>query len=345
MKITNKNILSFKHIPTPDEIKKEIPSFHNKNILKFRNEIEDILNGNNNRFIIIVGPCSIHDKDSAIEYAKRLRELSEKVKDKILIIMRTYFEKPRSTKGWKGLIYDPRLNETNKIDEGIKEARKILIEITEIGLPSGTEFLSHITPQYIDDLIAWSAIGARTTESQTHREMASGLSMPVGFKNDTKGDAESAINAIKSANSKHTFFGINDHGDNCIVCTKGNRYSHLILRGGEENGNFLENYSQHKIVSEKMIQNDIPPNIIIDCSHGNSGKNFENQPEVFEKIVNFRKEDNAIKGAMLESNLHQGNQKLSQDNIKSLKYGVSITDSCISWETTEKIILGAYKKL
>jgi 3-deoxy-7-phosphoheptulonate synthase len=330
---------------TPNEVKSKLPLTDEaeKTVLNFRNEIEDILDGEDNRKFIVVGPCSIHDIKSAEEYAYRLKNLFDRVNDKLLLIMRVYFEKPRTTVGWKGLINDPDMDDSFHIEKGLLTARSLLIKITELGLPAATEALDPIIPQYIGELIAWSAIGARTTESQTHREMASGLSMPVGFKNGTDGGVQVALNALESARKPHHFLGINPMGQVSIFKTKGNAYGHIILRGGAKQPNFdAENV---KIAEEKLKAANLPSKIVIDCSHGNSNKDYKKQSAVFENVIQQILEGNdSIVGMMLESNLYEGNQPIPSQ-LEELKYGVSVTDKCINWEETERIILAAYEKL
>lgn len=330
---------------TPNEVKSKLPLTDEaeKTVLNFRNEIEDILDGKDSRKFIVVGPCSIHDIKSAEEYAYRLKNLSDRVNDKLLLIMRVYFEKPRTTVGWKGLINDPDMDDSFHIEKGLLTARSLLIKITELGLPAATEALDPIIPQYIGELIAWSAIGARTTESQTHREMASGLSMPVGFKNGTDGSVQVALNALESARKPHHFLGINATGQVSIFKTKGNAYGHIILRGGAKQPNF--DAANVKIAEEKLKAANLPPKIVIDCSHGNSNKDYKKQSAVFENVIQQILEGNAsIVGMMLESNLYEGNQPIPSQ-LEELKYGVSVTDKCINWEETERIILAAYEKL
>ncbi|MBD2741204.1 3-deoxy-7-phosphoheptulonate synthase [Coleofasciculus sp. FACHB-1120] len=330
---------------TPNEVKSKLPLTDEaeKTVLNFRNEIEDILDGKDSRKFIVVGPCSIHDIKSAEEYAYRLKNLSDRVNDKLLLIMRVYFEKPRTTVGWKGLINDPDMDDSFQIEKGLLTARNLLIKITELGLPAATEALDPIVPQYIGELIAWSAIGARTTESQTHREMASGLSMPVGFKNGTDGSVQVALNALESARKPHHFLGINATGQVSIFKTKGNAYGHIILRGGAKQPNF--DAANVKIAEEKLKAANLPPKIVIDCSHGNSNKDYKKQSAVFENVIQQIVEKNlSIVGMMLESNLYEGSQPIPSQ-LEELKYGVSVTDKCISWEETEKIILAAYEKL
>ncbi len=342
--LEDKNIKSYKEIITPKELKNQLPI--NKKISKFilqkRKEIQDILDKKSKRKLIIVGPCSIHNTKEALEYSKKIKNLQEKVKDKFLILMRTYFEKPRTTIGWKGLIYDPDLNNSNKIKKGLQKSRKLLLEIAELNIGTATEFLGPMTPQYLDDLISWVAIGARNSESQPHRELASGLSTPVGFKNDTSGNFNIAINSVKAASNTHSFIGTNRQGKNTIVNTQGNKYCHIILRGGIKNKKYISNYKKKTInkVEKELEKQKIPKNILIDCSHANSEKDIKKQSKVFNNVIKQIK-NNSIIGLMLESNLNQGKQKISNN----LKKGISITDACLSWKTTENLILKAYKKL
>ena len=330
---------------TPKEFKSKLPltKLAEQTVLKYRKEIENILEFRDSRKLIVIGPCSIHDTKAAFEYSNRLQKLAEKVKDKLLLIMRVYFEKPRTTIGWKGLINDPDMDDSFHIEKGLFMARSLLLKIAELGLPTGTEALDPIIPQYISELISWSAIGARTTESQTHREMASGLSMPVGFKNGTDGNIQVALDAMQSASFSHQFLGINQMGQVSIFKTKGNAYSHIILRGGNNLPNF--DAPNVKFVEQQLKKLNLPPRIVIDCSHGNSSKNHKLQASVFENVLQQIIDGNtSIVGMMLESNLHEGNQAIPSKQ-ESLKYGVSVTDKCIGWEETEKIILAAHKKL
>jgi 3-deoxy-7-phosphoheptulonate synthase len=329
----------------PREIKEKLPVTDEEisTILRGRQQIENILSGKDKRKFIVVGPCSIHDVVAAEEYALKLKDLANRVRDKLLLIMRVYFEKPRTTVGWKGLINDPDLDNSFHIEKGLITARELLIKIARIGLPTGTEALDPISPQYISDLISWSAIGARTVESQTHREMASGLSMPLGFKNGTDGNIEVALNAMESARTPHIFLGINEVGQVSILNTKGNEYGHIILRGGGGKSNY--DRETVKLVEKQLEKRNLPQEIVIDCSHGNSNKDHRQQSEVFAKVIEqIVAGDTAIVGMMLESNLFEGNQPIP-DNISELKYGVSVTDKCIDWAETEKIILAAYEKL
>ncbi|MDG1855112.1 MAG: 3-deoxy-7-phosphoheptulonate synthase [Verrucomicrobiales bacterium] len=312
-------------------------------VAKSREQIKEIIFGEDPRLLVILGPCSIHCLESGKEYADKLSNLADKVSDKLLLVMRVYFEKPRTTVGWKGLIMDPELDGTDNIPEGLRIARSFLSQVIDSGVPTATELLDPITPQYIADLICWSAVGARTTESQTHRQMASGLSMPLGFKNGTNGSILPAVNAIKAATSPQTFLGISQEGIASAVSTNGNPHCHIILRGGEDGPNYETGHV--KTVANQLEDKGLQPAIMIDASHDNSGKNHENQPEVFRNIIAQRADgDNNVIGAMLESNIVSGSQKFPQP-VDSLTYGQSITDKCIDWEITEEIILEAASKL
>ncbi|WP_071189805.1 3-deoxy-7-phosphoheptulonate synthase [Trichormus sp. NMC-1] len=343
-KLINTNIKSSHVLLTPNEVKAKLPltKYAEQTILKFRQEIEHILDFQDSRKFIVVGPCSIHDPKAAIEYAERLKNLAEKVQDKLLLIMRVYFEKPRTTVGWKGLINDPDMDDSFHVEHGILIARNLLLKLAELGLPTATEALDPIIPQYISELVAWSAIGARTTESQTHREMASGLSMPVGFKNGTDGNIHVALNALKSAKEPHNFLGINQKGQVSVFQTRGNAHGHVILRGGSQPNFDIENI---KLVEEELKAANLPPRIVIDCSHGNTNKDYRLQPVVLENVIQQIVDGNtSIVGMMLESNLYEGNQPITGKR-EELQYGVSVTDKCINWEETEKIILAAHAKL
>lgn len=301
-----------------------------------RSVIRDILNGIDPRFLLIVGPCSIHDTSAGIEYAKRLAKLAEEVQDKVYIVMRVYFEKPRTTVGWKGLIMDPKLDGSDDIAAGLKVARTFLREVIDLGLPTATELLDPITPQYIADLISWSAIGARTTESQTHRQMASGLSMPLGFKNTTTGDLIAAVNAINAATQPQTFLGVSEQGVASAVTTSGNPDCHIILRGGDSGPNYTAEHVADTV--EKLTSKGACSNIMIDASHANCEKNNELMPGVYRDILKQRAEGNTkIIGAMLESHLVAGAQKFPQP-LTDLIYGQSITDKCIDWDTTVELV-------
>ena len=309
-----------------------------KTVRNARFQISEILKGNDDRLLLVCGPCSIHEINSALEYAKNLYELSKKVSEDILIVMRTYFEKPRTTVGWKGLINDPYLNDTCKINHGMGMARKLLLDISDMGLPCGYECLDTITPQYIADVMSWAAIGARTTESQVHRQLSSGLSMPVGFKNGTKGSIEIAANAIISARHSHCFLGVTQQGLVAIIKTSGNKDTHIILRGGKDGPNYTEPYI--KQTEEILRKSKLEPKIMVDCSHGNSGKDYRNQPKVCRNVCKQIRNGNfSLMGMMMESNINEGSQKLVFGKCDTLEYGKSITDSCMSFETTEEIVL------
>ena len=343
--INNVNVLSQDLLPTPSQVKSALPLTDSAEatVLRGRDTVRRILERQDHRLFVVVGPCSIHDIKAAKEYATRLKQLADEVSDTIYLIMRVYFEKPRTTVGWKGLINDPFMDDSFHISKGLYLARELLLHLAEIGLPTATEALDPITPQYLSDLIAWTAIGARTTESQTHREMASGLSTPLGFKNGTDGGLTVAINALHSSARPHHFLGINQDGQCAVFRTRGNRYGHIVLRGG----NGRPNYDSVSIaVAEKeLAAAKLPGNIVVDCSHGNSNKDPALQPLVAENCVNQIIEGNrSIVGLMLESHLHAGNQPIPAD-LSKLKYGVSVTDSCIDWATTEKLLRSAREKL
>lgn len=334
----NTHIKSFRILPSPNELKRDLPAVDASinTVAEGRRQIEDILSGRDSRFLVIVGPCSIHDVSSALDYAQRLKLLAEKLKERALIVMRVYFEKPRTTVGWKGLINDPDLNGSFAIDKGIRIARQLLCQIAELGLPVGTEALDPISPQYLSDLVSWSAIGARTIESQTHREMASGLSMPVGLKNGTDGNIQVAVDALRACSAPHNFLGIDGDGRVSIFQTTGNPYGHIILRGGGGKPNY-DGVTLANLESALSNQK-LPTNLIVDCSHGNSNKDFRRQPAVFRELLALRREGHAgIVGAMLESNIFEGNQSIPSD-LSQLRYGVSVTDGCISWEATEHLL-------
>jgi len=344
-RLLDTNIDNSRVLISPKVVKEQLPltDCAANTVAQGRKAIQNILDHSDSRKFIIVGPCSIHDVAAAEKYANKLRFLAEKVKDKLLIIMRVYFEKPRTTLGWKGLINDPYLNGSFDIEIGLLIARKLLITIADLGLPVATETLDPVSPRYFGELISWSAIGARTIESQTHREMASGLSMPVGFKNGTDGNIQVALEAIQSARSPHRFLGVNKSGQISVFTTKGNLHGHLILRGGRG----TPNYSAATVtrVEEKLKHLNLPLNIVIDCSHGNSNKDHCLQTSVFDNVIQQVVDGNlSIVGAMLESNLYEGNQQIPK-NLNDLQYGVSITDKCISWEVTEQAILSAYEHL
>jgi len=337
----NVNIQLFTKLDPPKALKERLPpSSQTINLIRnTRQEIKDILDGKDKRLLCIVGPCSIHNIEEALEYGKKLKKIASKVNNKLLIIMRVYFEKPRTTIGWKGLINDPNLDGSCHVNYGLFLARRLLLDLNQLGLPCGYEMLDTITPQYISDLISWSAIGARTTESQVHRQLVSGVSMPVGFKNGTGGSKKLAADAVLSAQYPHCFMGITNDGQAAICWTRGNHHCHIILRGGSKG----PNYSSDDIEEAKELlrKNKVPQNIMIDCSHGNSYKDYRNQPKVLREIIKQNRKN--IIGFMLESNLKEGNQKL----ISGIKpaYGISITDSCMSIETTEELLMEIAGKL
>ncbi len=333
------NVRETQPLISPSELLARLPigMRAEQTVLNGRRRIQAVLRGTDSRFIVITGPCSIHDEKGALDYAERLCRLNQELSDRLLIVMRVYFEKPRTTVGWKGLLYDPRLDDSFDIGEGLTRGRKLLLQIADMGLYTGTEFLDPIVPQYLADLICWVAIGARTTESQTHRQMASGLSMPVGFKNGTDGSVQTAIDALVSARSRHGFLGIDTDGRTCIVHTKGNPNGHVVLRGGKDGPNF-DALSVGE-AQEKLAKANMPTHLLVDCSHGNCNKDYTRMHLAFRSVVDQRVVDGnmGIIGAMLESNIHPGNQKLN-GGPAGLKYGVSITDSCIGWEETEVLL-------
>ncbi len=329
----------------PQQIKADLPATKRiaDVVVSRRAELVEILEGRDDRVFVIVGPCSIHNEKSALEYAEKLRTLAEEVSDRMMLVMRVYFEKPRTTVGWKGLINDPHLDDTFDIGEGMKIARSLLLNITSLGLATGTEMLEPITPQYIADLITQASIGARTTESPTHRQMASGLSVPVGFKNSTEGSLEVAINAMQASKAPHSFLGIDRDGKICVVNTTGNPWGHLILRGGRKGPNY--DAKSLASASEQLGAAGMQPRFVVDCSHANSSKDFTKQSVAWNDVLHQRANGNkSIVGLMLESNLREGKQKLTADP-GSLQYGVSITDGCIGWEETETLIRDGFKLL
>ncbi len=339
----NVNIASRSVLPSPGAIRSELPLSLEAvmSVVKARQEICDLFDGKDDRQIAIVGPCSIHSPVAAREYATRLKKLSDEVSDRILIVMRVYFEKPRTTVGWKGLLYDPDINQSYNFEKGIFLARKLMLRIIELGLPVATEMLDPILAQYIADAVAWSAIGARTTESQTHRQLASGLSMPVGFKNATDGSLQIAIDAISTAISEHRFIGVLEDGHVGVFRTNGNQYAHMVLRGGK-----TPNYASEHIAFLKVAMNkaNLRQNIIVDCSHANSSKKHENQGKVFHDVLDqIADGETAINGVMLESYLKPGNQKIVAGTTPDPE--ISITDACIGWDETEKLIRDAHARL
>ena len=331
------NVATYYPMPTPAEIRARQPMSEaaERTVAEGREAIRRILEHSDPRLFIVVGPCSIHDPAAAFDYAQRLKRLADEVADTLFLVMRVYFEKPRTQTGWKGFINDPRMNDSFRIEEGIERAREFLVRLAELGLPAGTEALDPITPQYLGELVSWTAIGARTAESQTHREMASGLSTPVGFKNATDGDVDVAINAMISSARAHNFLGINEDGDTVVVRTRGNRTSHIVLRGGPR-----PNYDTVSIsmVEQALARAGLPVNIVVDCSHANSSKRPEFQPRVMTDCVHQIVSGNrSIVGLMVESFIEGGNQPIPKD-LGELRYGCSVTDACVDWATTEKMI-------
>jgi 3-deoxy-7-phosphoheptulonate synthase len=343
--LENINVTSFASMPTPEELHAKLPlSEHAAAVVDAgREALKNILDRKDPRFIVVVGPCSIHDPIAGLDYARRLKALQEEVKDNMLLVMRVYFEKPRTTTGWKGYINDPLMDDSFKVDLGMEKARQFLLDISELGLPTATEALDPISPQYLGDLIGWTAIGARTTESQTHREMSSGLSTPVGFKNGTDGDISIAINAILSASHPHSFLGLNGQGKVSVVRTRGNQYGHVVLRGGDGRPNY--DTVSVAMAEQALKKAKLAANIIVDCSHANSYKKPELQPLVMADVINQVVNGNqALVGVMIESNIVAGNQKIPED-LSQLVYGCSVTDACVDWETTETMIRDAAARL
>lgn len=334
----NLNILATEHMPSPAEVKANVPltEVAADTVLAGRRALCDILDRRDQRLFVIIGPCSMHDPIAGLEYARRLKGLSDEVADAMLLVMRVYFEKPRTRTGWKGFINDPFMDDSFRISEGMEKARRFLMDVNELGVPAGTEALDPIGPQYYGDLISWTAIGARTSESQTHREMSSGLSSPVGFKNATDGDLDVAVNAILSASRPHSFLGINARGETAILRTRGNRYGHMVLRGGAGRPNYD---TVSVALAETALANaGLPRNLVVDCSHANSWKKPELQPLVLRDVTHQVREGNqSIVGVMIESFLESGNQPIPKD-LSQLKYGCSVTDACVDWNTTEDMI-------
>ncbi|HLZ97086.1 MAG TPA: 3-deoxy-7-phosphoheptulonate synthase [Steroidobacteraceae bacterium] len=343
--LQNINVASSDLLATPEEVKRSMPLTDRAadTVLKSREAVRAILERRDPRLFVVVGPCSIHDVAAAREYAGRLRELASRVETTMLLIMRVYFEKPRTTVGWKGLINDPDMDDSFHIEKGIAIARNLLLHIAELGLPAGTEALDPIMPQYLSELITWTAIGARTTESQTHREMASGLSTPVGFKNGTDGGLSASINALKSVRHPHHFLGITQQGQSAVFRTRGNGHAHIVLRGGGGRVNY--DAVSIALAERELTAANLPPNIVVDCSHGNTNKDPSLQPMVAENCVAQISDGNrSIVGLMLESHLNAGNQPIPKD-LSQLEYGVSVTDPCIDWRTTESLLLKMHQSL
>jgi 3-deoxy-7-phosphoheptulonate synthase len=330
---------------TPRALKAELPMTEtsNRTVVASRERIHRILQQKDPRLLLVVGPCSIHDVNAALEYGRKLNGLRQEVADHIEIVMRVYFEKPRTIIGWKGLINDPHLDGTYDMESGLKKARRLLLDLTEMGLPAATEVLDPIVVQYIDDLVTWAAIGARTIESQTHREMASGLSMPVGFKNGTDGSLQLAVDAMHSARTPHSFLGIDQDGVTSIIRTTGNPLGHIVLRGGRSRPNY--DAASIRATEATLTAAGLPPVLMVDCSHANSGKQAARQEEVWRSIIEQRAAGTrSVVGAMIESNLYEGNQPFPK-NPAELRYGVSITDACIGWESTERLVRWGFEKL
>lgn len=341
-KVYNVNIISQTPLPTPGEIHEElpIPAVSEDFVEESRRQLVNILNHKEDRFLVITGPCSINDIPSALEYAERFQKLQRKVSDKIFLVMRAYFEKPRTTVGWKGLIYDPFMDKSFKIEHGLRLARKLLLKLTEEKIPAATEFLDPIIPQYLCDLITWAAIGARTAESQTHRQMASGMSMPIGFKNATDGSISIAIDAIKTAASQHSFLGVINDGRTGVFCTKGNPDCHIVLRGSSIDPNYGSEYIAFS--RELLRKAGLNQAIVVDCSHGNSRKQPKNQIKAAEDVISQRCQgDKSVVGIMLESYLKEGRQEIGEYMVP----GLSVTDACLGWNDTEELILSAYRAL
>jgi 3-deoxy-7-phosphoheptulonate synthase len=343
--VDNLNVEAMAEIPSPQEVQERLPLTEGaaRTVLAGRNAVRAILERKDPRLFVVVGPCSVHDPAAALDYAGRLRRLAGEVSDTLVLVMRVYFEKPRTSVGWKGFVNDPAMDDSFRIDEGLLRARELLMQIAELGLPTGSEALDPICPQYLAELITWYAIGARTTESQTHREMASGLSAPVGFKNGTDGGLEVAVNAIRSAAQPHGFLGVNQAGKTSIIRSRGNAYGHLVLRGGGGRPNY--DTVSVRLAEQALAKAKLPASIIIDCSHANSMKDYSLQPLVFNDCVHQIVEGNrSIVGFMLESNLEAGSQPIPEDRSR-LRYGVSVTDACIDWRTTEELLRRAHNTL
>lgn len=344
-KVMDTRIKSYKQLVPPLQVREEYPASDavRKLVIQSRKEVEDILKGDDQRLLVISGPCSIHDEEAGLEYAERLAKLHVEYGDRILIAMRAYFEKPRTTTGWKGAINDPELDDSYNIPGGIRFARRFLLNVAELGLPTATEFLDPFVPQYIGDLVSWGAIGARTAESQTHRQMASGLSMPIGFKNGTGGSIQLAVDGVTAASVPHSFLGIDDDGVSAVVETTGNDTCHIVLRGGANAVNFDKDSVAGAL--ELLRKAGQAERLVIDCSHGNCGKDHTREPIAFRDIIQQRAAGNTgIVGVMLESHLNAGNQKFPADK-GALQYGVSITDPCIDWDTTVELLDEAYDAL
>jgi 3-deoxy-7-phosphoheptulonate synthase len=343
--VENINVTAFDAMPTPEDLHARLPLSDKAGdvVLQGREALKNILDRKDPRMFVVVGPCSIHDPVAGLDYARRLKALQAEVADTMLLVMRVYFEKPRTTTGWKGYINDPDMDDSFHIERGMYNARKFLLDVCELGMPTATEALDPISPQFLGDLIAWTAIGARTTESQTHREMSSGLSTPVGFKNGTDGDIDIAINAILSASHPHSFLGVNGQGRVAIVRTRGNPYGHVVLRGGDGRPNY--DTVSVAMAEQALVKAKLPANIVVDCSHANSYKKPELQPLVMADVVNqVRFGNKSLVGVMIESNIVAGKQAIPED-LSKLVYGCSVTDGCVGWDTTEQMIREAHAAL
>jgi 3-deoxy-7-phosphoheptulonate synthase len=339
------NVKRTERLAPPEELEARIPITDRarETVIRGRQTLQAILDGEDDRLLLITGPCSIHDERAALEYAERLQRVAEAVSERIAVVMRVYFEKPRTSLGWKGLVYDPHLDGSFQMGEGLERARNLLLQVAELGIPAATEFLDPIVPQYLADLVAWAAVGARTTESQTHRQMASGLSMPVGFKNTTAGSVKIAADAIIAARAPQAFLGIDHEGRTAAVYTSGNPYCHLVLRGGEGGPNY--DASAVAAAQQTLARAGLPPRLIVDCSHMNAAKDHTREGQVLREVLDQRVAGNRdLVGVMLESHLFPGSQTLGDDPT-ALQYGVSITDPCIGWDETEALLMEAAERL
>jgi 3-deoxy-7-phosphoheptulonate synthase len=342
----NINIREIHPLPSPEEYQNKLPVSEaiRNTVTQGRKAISKILSGEDSRMLIVAGPCSIHDTEAGLEYAGRLKELKDKFQDRLLVVMRVYFEKPRTTVGWKGLVYDPSLNGSFDISTGLYQAREFLLRVSDMGLLAGTEFVDPIMPQYFADLISWAAIGARTAESQTHRQMASGLSMPVGFKNGTGGSVQLAADAMVAAQAGHGFLGVDATGKASVVLTKGNPDCHIVLRGGSQGSNYDEDAITK--AAEILERAGVKPRLVVDCSHANSDKDYSKQRLALRSVVDQRTAGNRhIVGLMLESHLLEGNQKLDERDPSKLEYGISITDACVGWDETVELLTETHAAL
>ena len=342
--LTNLRVREVRPLISPARLRQEIPLGvqAEKTVRQSREEVEAVLEGKDSRVLIILGPCSIHERDAALEYAGQIARMRQELGDKLLLVMRVYFEKPRTTVGWKGLINDPHLDGSLDLEGGLKAGRKLLAEINEMGVPAGTEFLDPIVPQYLADLVSWAAIGARTTESQTHREMASGLSMPVGFKNGTDGSLQVAVDAMLSAKVAHAFVGIDAQGATSVIRTTGNHSTHLVLRGGRDRTNF--DPASLTSARDSLRKHGLPERVMVDCSHANSGKEPTQQETAWKSVIEQKKSGTpGILGLMLESHLQEGRQNIPANGLAGLQYGVSVTDACMGWKQTESLLRWAAK--